>query len=113
MQFLQHIIIWISKRLNHKQQMYILSLLIGIVSGLAAVLLKNTVHYTHQLVSQHENSPWINFLYLAMPMLGILLTALYVRFIVKDEMGHGITKILHSISKKGGYLRPLYPYSGK
>jgi CIC family chloride channel protein len=44
-------------------------------------------------------------------MLGILLTILYVRFFVKDEMGHGITKILYAISKKGGYLRPHNSYS--
>jgi CIC family chloride channel protein len=109
--FLQDIIIWISKRLNHKQQMYILSLLIGVVSGFAAVLLKNTVYYTHQFVSQYGNFYRINFLYLAVPMLGILLTALFVRFIIKDEMGHGITKILYSISKKGGYLRSHNSYS--
>jgi CIC family chloride channel protein len=105
------IINWIAERLNHRQQMYLLSLFIGIISGLAAVLLKSAVHHTHQFVLSQGGLFRINFLYLAFPMLGILLTILYVRFFVKDEMGHGITKILYAISKKGGYLRPHNSYS--
>jgi chloride channel protein, CIC family len=101
----------LSKRLNHRQQMYLFSLIIGLVSGLAAVLLKNAVHFTHQLVMRYGNLFQINFLYLAFPMLGIFLTVLYVRYFVKDEMGHGITKILYSLSKKGGFLRPHNSYS--
>ncbi len=102
---------WLSERMTHRQQMYAFSLFIGIVSGLAAVLLKNAVHYTHQFVLKQGGLFQINFLYLAFPMLGVLLTLLYVKYFVKDEMGHGITKILYSISKKGGFLRPHNSYS--
>jgi CIC family chloride channel protein len=102
---------WISGRLNHRQQMYLFSLVIGIVSGLAAVLLKNAVHYTHVFVQKQGSLFQVNILYLAFPMLGILLTILYVKYFVKDEMGHGITKVLYSISKKGGFLRPHNSYS--
>jgi len=91
--------------------MYVFSLFIGIVSGLAAVLLKNAVHFTHEFVVKHGGLFQVNLLYLALPMLGILLTIIYVRYFVKDEMGHGITKILYSISKKGGFLRPHNSYS--
>lgn len=102
---------WISQRFTHRQQIYVFSLFVGIISGLAAVLLKNAVHYTHQFVQRQGGLFEINFLYLAFPVLGILLTAWYVRFFVKDEMGHGITKVLYSISKKGGFLRPHNSYS--
>jgi CIC family chloride channel protein len=102
---------WLTVRLNHRQQMYMLSLFIGIISGLAAVLLKNAVHFTHEYVLRQGGIFQINFLYLAFPMLGILLTTLYVKFFVNDEMGHGITKILYSLSKKGGFLRPHNSYS--
>jgi CIC family chloride channel protein len=81
------------------------------VSGLAAVVLKNAVHFTHKLVIRQEGLFQVNFFYLALPMIGILLTVLYVKLMVKDEMGHGITKILYSISKKGGFLRPHNSYS--
>lgn len=102
---------WITGRLNHRQLMYLLSLLIGIISGLAAVLLKNAVHITHEFVSHQRDVGQFNFLYLAIPMVGILLTVLFVRFVIRDEMGHGITKILYSISKKGGFLKQHNSYS--
>lgn len=102
---------WLTVRLNHRQQLYVLSLFVGLISGLAAVLLKNAVHFTHQFVLEKGQLFQINFLYLAFPMLGILLTILYVRYFVKDEMGHGITKVLYSLSKKGGYMRPHNSYS--
>lgn len=102
---------WISQRLTHRQQIYVFSLFIGVISGLAAVLLKNAVHFTHQFVQKQGGFFEINFLYLAFPVLGILLTVLYVRFFVKDEMGHGITKVLYAISKKGGFMRPHNSYS--
>jgi chloride channel protein, CIC family len=100
---LSPLINWISQRLTHRQQMYVFSLFIGVISGLAAVVLKNAVHLTHQFVQKQGGLFEINFLYLAFPLLGIILTVLYVRFFVKDEMGHGITKVLYSISKKGGF----------
>jgi chloride channel protein, CIC family len=109
--FLSRFTTFVAEHLNHRQQMYLLALIVGLVSGLAAVLLKNAVHLTHQFVLEKGSLFQINFLYLAFPMLGILLTVLYVRFFVKDEMGHGITKILYAISKKGGFLRPHNSYS--
>ncbi len=108
---LSPVVNWISQRLTHRQQMYVFSLFIGMISGLAAVVLKNAVHFTHQFVQKQGGLFEINFLYLAFPLLGIILTVLYVRFFVKDEMGHGITKVLYSISKKGGFLRPHNSYS--
>ncbi len=102
---------WISQRFTHRQQIYVFSLFVGVISGLAAVLLKNAVHFTHQFVQRQGGLFEINFLYLAFPVLGILLTVFYVRYFVKDEMGHGITKVLYSISKKGGFLRPHNSYS--
>ena len=109
--FLSQIVGWISARLNHRQQMYLLSLVVGITGGLAAVVLKNTVYYTHQFVLHQGDVSKINYLFLAFPLTGIMLTVLFVRYFIRDEMGHGITKILHSISKKGGYLKPHNSYS--
>ena len=101
----------LSQRLNHKQLMYLLSLVTGSMSGLAAVILKNTAHITHQFVSGQGDASKINILFLAFPLLGIILTVLFVRFFIKDEMGHGITKVLYSISKQGGFIRPHNSYS--
>jgi CIC family chloride channel protein len=101
----------ITERISHRQQMYLLSFITGITSGLAAVVLKNTVHLTLQFVSHQRDVSHINFLYFAFPLIGIVLTVTFVKVLIRDEMGHGITKILHSISKKGGLLRPHNCYS--
>jgi CIC family chloride channel protein len=111
-QFLfRKIIEWQGDHLDHRQLLYILSFIVGIISGLAAVVLKNAVHYTHQLVTSGLHIEGVNLFYLAYPLMGVLLTLLFVRYIIKDEMGHGITKILHAISMKNGYLKPHNSYS--
>lgn len=101
----------VSQRLNHKQLMYLLSLVVGILSGLAAVLLKNTAHMTYQLVSGQGDVSKINILYLTLPLMGLILTVLFVRIFIKDVMGHGITKVLYSISRQGGFIKPHNNYS--
>jgi CIC family chloride channel protein len=84
---------------------YFLSLVVGLLSALAAALLKNAIHYTHELLTGGITSESGNYLYLAFPLAGMALTVLFVRFIVKDKIGHGISRILYSISKKRSYLR--------
>jgi CIC family chloride channel protein len=101
----------IKVNLDHRQQMYLLSFITGITSGMAAVMLKNIVHWTLLFVSHQRDISHINFLYFVFPLLGILLTIFFVRIFIRDEMGHGITKVLYSISKKGGFIRPHNSYS--
>ncbi|MBN2521892.1 MAG: chloride channel protein [Bacteroidales bacterium] len=104
-------LIWRDDHLGHRQFVYILSFIIGIFSGLAAVLLKNSVHYIHQLLLHSLPDDKINFLFLFFPLIGIVLTVLFVRFVVKDKIGHGISRILFAISKQNGKLRPHNNYS--
>jgi CIC family chloride channel protein len=84
---------------------YILSLVVGLLSALAAALLKNTIHFTHQLLAGGITNDSGTYLYLAYPVAGMLLTLLFVRYVVKDKIGHGISRILYAISKKRSYLR--------
>jgi chloride channel protein, CIC family len=84
---------------------YFLSMVVGLLSALAAALLKNTIHYTHQILTKGITSESGSYLYLGYPLLGMLLTLLFVNYIVKDKIGHGISRILYSISKKKSYLR--------
>lgn len=102
---------WQAGHLSHRQLLYVLSFFIGVLSGLAAIILKNAVHYTHLFVTSQLHFEGINFFYLAYPLMGILLTVLFVRFIIRDEMGHGITRILFSISKNNGSIKPHNSYS--
>ncbi len=84
---------------------YFLSLVVGLLSALAAAMLKNTIHYTQHLLTGRITNESGSFLYLAYPMIGMLLTLLFVKLIVKDKIGHGISRILFAISKSRSNLK--------
>jgi CIC family chloride channel protein len=84
---------------------------IGVLSGLAAVVLKNTVHFTRDLIQRIMEQGTLGFLYLALPGIGIIITVLYIKYFVKDDIGHGVSKILYAISKKGSKLKSHNTYS--
>ena len=78
--------------------LYTASTIVGLIGGLAAVLLKNIVHWTEELVySDYTEHYYIWTIFL--PAIGILLTVLYLHFIVKKNIAHGIGKVLAAISK--------------
>lgn len=89
----------------------VLSLIIGLVSGLAAVLLKNTVFFTHDLITHGFVFDDSNYLYLAFPFIGISLTILFAKYIVRDDIGHGVSRILYAISRKHGRIESHNMYS--
>lgn len=91
--------------------MLILSLIAGIIGGMAAIILKNSVHYGHLLLSRVISSASFNPLYLVLPFIGIFLTFLYVRYVVKDNIGHGISRILQSISKNNSIIKAHNMYT--
>ena len=79
---------------------YFLSLIVGLLSALAAALLKNAIHFTHTILTSGITRESGSYLYLIYPLTGMLLTLLFVRFIVRDKIGHGISRVLYSISKR-------------
>lgn len=90
--------------LDQIKLLYFLSLLTGLLSALAAGLLKNAIHYTHIFLTQRI-SGGSAYLYLAWPMAGMLLTILFLRYIVRDDISHGISRVLFAISKKRSRLK--------
>ena len=100
---------WLKKLTNgsitHKQFILILSFLVGIASGIAANLLKWFVHFVEHLLTHNFNVDSSNALYLIYPVVGIIISALFIKFIVRDNIGHGITKILYAISRNQGHIR--------
>lgn len=102
---------WRTKHLKQRQFILILSLIIGILSGLAAVLLKNIVHFVHQLLTSGFDLESENILYLFYPITGIIITVIFVKYILKDDIGHGVSKILYSMSKRNGYIKTHNTYS--
>ena len=105
------IIQWITENIPLQRLIILLSFLIGIVAGLAAVVLKNTVHFTSRLLTHGLDISSVNLLYFALPFIGILITVLYVKYFVKEDIVHGISRILYSISKKNSQLSPRNMWS--
>jgi CIC family chloride channel protein len=102
---------WRVKNISHHNFVLILSLVVGFVSGLSAVVLKNTVFYTHYFLTRGFDRYDGNFLYLAYPLLGMGLTVLFIRYVVKDNISHGVSKILYAISKNNSHLKVHNNYS--
>ncbi|MDR1897299.1 MAG: chloride channel protein [Prevotellaceae bacterium] len=90
---------------------YILAVMVGIFSGLAAVLLKSSIHLVKDILTGWFNTSQGSLLYLAYPGIGILITIFYVKYFVKDNIGHGITKVLYSISRNNSSIKSHNMYS--
>lgn len=102
---------WRLKHISQRQFILMLSFVIGILSGLAAVILKNLVHYTGEILTGSFEITQSNFLYLLYPLIGIGLSALFVKLFIKDDISHGISKILYCISRRNGFIKPHNNYS--
>lgn len=102
---LKRFLVWRLKNINDKQFMLIMSAIIGVLVGVAAVVIKNSVHFiSHLLTSNFDNANW-NYLYLIFPMLGIFIAAIYVKLVVRQHVGHGIPSVLFAISKTNGIIK--------
>lgn len=104
-------IIWRVKKIPHQNFLLILAMIVGLFSGVAAVVLKNAIHFVHVFLTEGFDFTRWNYLYLLYPMAGIFITLLYVKYIVKDDISHGVTKILYAISKKDSNIKTHNSFS--
>ena len=77
-----------------------LSLLVGVFTGLAAFVLKWLVGQIEHFLTSDIMGEGMNWLYLVFPAVGILLTSIFIRYVVRDDISHGVTKILYALSMK-------------
>ena len=90
---------------DHRKTL-VLSVLVGVLCGLAAVLLHLCIRGIQQgLTGWFGESVWWNLLYLIYPGAGMLLALLFVRYVVKDDIGHGVTKVLLAVSKSESRIK--------
>ena len=92
-------------RLQERDVMMILSLFVGISCGLAAVFLKSAIEFIHHGLTSWFDAEVYNALYLVYPGIGMLLAMLFVRYVVKDNIGHGVTKVLVAVSKNESKIK--------
>ncbi len=97
---------WRRRHVNDKQFMLLISFLVGIFTACAALLLKWLISQIEQMLTRGFAANSDNWLYLVYPVVGILLTMLFIRYVVRDDIGHGVTKILFAIARKQSRIRP-------
>ncbi len=108
---LNKLVAWRIANISERNFLYLLSLVVGIVSGLAALILKNLIHFVAEELIDKIEIRGFHYLYLLFPLIGILLTVVFVKYVIRDNIGHGVTKILYAISRKGSKIKPHNTYS--
>ena len=103
------VILWREKHISERYFILLLSLSIGVTMALLAALLKFIIHHIESFVLLHIEQR--SYLYLVFPALGILLSLLFVRYIVRDDISHGVTKVLSSISQRKSRIKPHNTWS--
>lgn len=104
-------VMWRESHVKEKNFIIVLAFLVGIFCGCAALLLKTLIHYISDLLTAHMEISGGNYLYLLYPVVGILITGIYVRKVVKDNISHGVTRVLYSISQNKSRLKRHNIYS--
>ena len=88
-----------------------LALLVGILGGLAALVLKIAIHYISRAATSTINVTGGNWLYILLPAVGVIITALYVRYAVRHNISHGVTRVLYAISQNKSRLKKHNMYT--
>lgn len=102
---MQRIILWREQHIKEKHFILVLSFFVGIFTATAAIVLKELIHLIQNFLTNNFDTTGANYLYLIYPVIGIFLTGLFIRNIVKDDISHGVTKILYAISRRQGRIK--------
>lgn len=96
---------WREKHITERNFVIVLALVVGILSGFAALLLKLIIEEIASLLTAHVSITQGNYSYLIFPIVGILIVSLFVRYVVRDNISHGVTRVLYAISQKKSRLK--------
>lgn len=92
--------------LSERNQVLVLSVVVGLVVGLAAVLLKTLINLIQHGLHSVFGGSLNGILYLVLPGVGMLLAMLFCRYVIKDNIGHGVTKALQAVSRHDSRIKP-------
>lgn len=105
------ILLWRKKNLSPKQWIMIMSIIVGFAAGIATVIMKNLVHLVQAFLTHGFAKNYHNYLYFLYPTVGILLTIIFLKYILKKKVGHGIPATLHAISTKNSRIEKYNMYA--
>jgi CIC family chloride channel protein len=109
--FLLKFLLWRTKYISHRQFLLILSSVIGFLSGLVAVVLKNLTHFIQLLLEGELIVNYHDAFYFIFPLVGLLLTYIIIRFGIRNKIGNGIPTTLYAISQRKGLIRKFQSYA--
>lgn len=96
---------WREAHVKERTFVMFIALLVGVFGGLAAIVLKMLIHLISGTLLSFVNIDEGNYLYILFPVIGVTLAALYVRFVVRDNISHGVTRVLYAISTNSSRLK--------
>ena len=102
---IQKLIDWRKRHVSDRQFTLVLSFLVGFFAAVAAFVLHKMINLIEDLLTDGFTASSFNWLYLIFPVIGIFLTSLFVRYVVRDNISHGITRILYAISSNRSRLK--------
>ncbi len=94
-----------SRKIPSQRLMIILSVVVGVLAGLVAVVMKNLVFLIQQLLTGGFEIDYSNYLYVVYPAAGLLLVLIFIKYVLRQPVGDGIPIVLHSISKSHGFIK--------
>ncbi|MCP4521448.1 MAG: chloride channel protein [Cytophagales bacterium] len=97
----------LKSQVGERNFLIICSVIIGLIAGLAAVSLKTTVHYIHHFLIAEDAIGKYDYYYATFPIIGLILTVIISRNILKDPGGHGVTQVLWNIAKGNSKIKGL------
>jgi CIC family chloride channel protein len=103
--FLTKLLIWRFKHISHKHFVYIISIVVGIMSGIVAVLIKNGTHFIELLLEGKLIKEYHSAFYFIFPIIGLSITYVLIKYIIRHRPTQGIPATLFAISKKKGIMK--------
>ena len=103
--FLERLFIWRRMNFGEQKSILVVSFFVGILTAFAGLFLKWLIHQIQYILTYRFDVTVSNPLYLVYPVIGIFLTGLFVRYVVKDDISHGVTKILFAIARKQSKIK--------
>lgn len=98
-------LLWREKHIKERTFVVILALIVGLFGGFAALLLKGLIHLISSTLTSYLTVDQGNFLFFIYPAVGILITVMFVRYVVRHNISHGVTRVLYAISQNKSRLK--------
>ena len=96
---------WQKEHISDRQMTLVLAFVIGVLASVAGYFLHSIVHEIQVLLTSGFEKNTYNLLFLLFPIVGIYLTSLFIKYVVRDNISHGITRVLYAISTKQSKLK--------